>query len=90
MSAGSTTWTLGPDIPHTVYYGSCSVATSPTTIVITGGAWSPAGVFLLDVVTGAWSTLPDLPRGREGHGCAVVANKFLVVTGGYFWDLYLD
>ena len=88
IAAGSTEWTLGPDIPHSVGYGSCSVSPSPTAVIITGGARSPGKAARLDVTTDVWTDLPDLPRPRHYHGCAVVDRgeknkKYLVVAGGW-------
>ena len=87
MMMEETTWTEGPPIPYSISGASCAVAVDPTTIIITGGfPDSLTKVARLDVTTGVWSSLPDLPRNRSHHGCAVVTNsggdRFLVVAGG--------
>ena len=59
----------------------------PTSVIITGGHSSQEKAAELDVMSGTWSSLPDLPRGRMDHGCAVVTKgetRYLVVAGG--WD----
>ena len=65
-------WTAGPDVPYSVGLGSCSVSPSPTTIVITGGMASLKKMSQLDVTTGTWTGLQDLPRDRYQHGCTIV------------------
>ena len=64
---------------------TCAVTSSPTKIIITGGQDSKDKVSELDLTTGAWFSLPKLPRGRMDHGCTVVTSgdhKYLVVAGG--------
>ena len=85
---GPSTWSQGPRLPYPVGPGSCSVSPSPTTIIITGGYYGLNKVSRLDVTTGTWAGLPDLPKGRYYHGCAVV-NQFLVVAAGLD-ESYID
>lgn len=74
-------WEEGPRLPHDVWYGSCTVTTSPTTILVTGGRDGDNRVVELDIVTGQYRRMSDMTEEREGHGCTRIGNKVVVVGG---------
>lgn len=74
-------WGEGPELPHEVSSGSCTVTTSPTTILVTGGEGMAKKVVELNINTGRWRHLPDMREKRWGHGCTIVGRK-VVVAGG--------
>jgi hypothetical protein len=75
-------WVAGPNIPYRVGYGSCSVTTSDTTILLIGGFDNSEKVVEMNVTTGEWRQLPDIPEGRWGHGCTGYGS-YVIVAGGY-------
>ena len=60
------------------------MATSPTTILVTGGGYggNKNKVVELDIVTGQYRRLPDMRERSRYHGCTVAGNK-VVVAGGW-------
>ena len=72
--------------PVCIAWGSCSVAASPTEIIVTGGACGGDNVQMqkLDVTTNTWTKLEDMPRKRFWHGCSLFekeGKKYIVVAG---------
>jgi len=75
-------WQEGPRLPHKVGGGSCTVTTSPTTILVTGGAYNGKKVVELNITTGRWRYLPDMEGKRKSHACTLIGRK-VVVAGGW-------
>merc|ERR1719309_1741391 len=71
-------WEEGPRLPHVVGGGSCTVTTSPTTILVMGGNGDGRSgqalnkVIELNITSGKWRYLPDTGEKRYGHGCTVI------------------
>jgi len=79
-------WQEGPRLPHDVRAGSCTVVTSPTTILVTGG-WEKKDqkkVVELNISTGKSRYLPEMLHRRRDHGCTIVGRK-VVMAGGVDW-----
>ena len=75
---------VGPALPAN-FYSHCAVK-SGDTIVLGGGTEVPSTFFLFDWESEVWTQMPDIPMGRNGHGCAIIdtANsKELWVIGGH-------
>ncbi|XP_035691858.1 kelch-like protein 30 [Branchiostoma floridae] len=81
------------DLP-TPIVGCMSVASAGRYLYVTGGRTSsllhpdPGGsnipskqAFRYNFATDTWTRLPDLPRGRAGHGSAIVDGKLFLVGG---------
>ena len=64
------------------------MATSGRTLLVSGGDGRPARVTELDVETGVWRQLADLPDGgRTYHGCTLVGRTVVVAGGSVAWAL---
>ena len=81
-------WIGGPHLPYEVDAGSCTVTTSPTTILVTGGGGTERPlnkVVELNITTGRWRHLASMRDARCYHGCTLVGRN-LVVAGGWNGD----
>ena len=83
-------------------YSFCAVPVNETAILIIGGYNQNgplASVELLDIKSGRWETLDDLPQPRYGHACLLMelaGQEGILVSGGAltgsdvdFYDLQL-
>jgi len=81
-------WQEGPKLQYgALSWGSCTVTTSPTTILVTGGEGHPftsirKNAVELNIITGRWRNLPDMTEERFGHSCTVVGRKVVVAGPG--------
>merc|ERR1711974_531916 len=78
--------------PKYVGGGSCTVTTSPTTILVTGGDQNGKRkkVAELNISSGNWRYLPEMGEVRAGHGCTIVGRKVVVAGGWYKSSEILD
>lgn len=69
-------------------YSFCAVPVNSTALLVVGGysrLGALASVELLDIVTGRWETLEDLPKPRYGHSCLhmeLAGAEGILVSGG--------
>ena len=73
---------------HFIICSFCAVPVNQTALLIVGG-YSQHGaldsVQLLDIESGRWETMPNLPRPRYGHSCLMMelgGKEGILVSGG--------
>ena len=83
LSAGSTTWTAGPDISVGEVYWSCAVglpgSSNDGKFLVIGGGMNSRQVLEFDGV--GWIRWSDMSRYFEYHACAAT-DRYVVVAGG--------
>ncbi|MEO0072093.1 MAG: kelch repeat-containing protein [candidate division WOR-3 bacterium] len=80
------TWTTGPSMPVGNHDFGAAVYRDTWIYVCGGGNWSSgspptANVYVLNRVTGVWSTATPMPTPMGTPGCGIIGNKIIMATG---------
>ena len=80
------TWTVGPNMPESLYDFGAAVWRDSLIFTLGGGSWCPAApptnaVWLFDPANSTWHPATPLPEPLGAMACTIVGDTILVATG---------
>jgi hypothetical protein len=80
------TWTVGPNMPESLYDFGAAVWRDSLVFTLGGGSWHPSvpptnAVWLFDPANSTWHPATPLPEPLGAMACGIVGDTILVATG---------
>lgn len=82
---GSGSFRYGPEMPYPAFI-PCALKVNSTHVLLAGGYNGNdelVSAYLLSVIDGKWTELPDMRQKRNRHSCGLVNGADVVVAGGW-------